>query len=159
MRRCWGPPPHGRWGPASTAGSACGPTGSRWRAPPSSPGSRWPRDLRGVLRVPAAALLADHPVLLQRRQHAVQVVLLDAHLVGQLRDRDPGRGAHDGQRLLGARAGALGPAAAAGAGGRRLAGGGGAGTAWGGGGGAHAVERLHGGLEAVILLDERFELG
>jgi hypothetical protein len=43
-----------------------------------------------AFRVPAAAGLGDFPFLLEPGQDAVQVVLLDAHLRGELRNRDAG---------------------------------------------------------------------
>src|SRR3954465_15383237 len=63
--------------------------------------------------MPAAALLADPPVLLQARQDAVQVVLLDAHLLGHLGDRDAWARPDELERLLGACAAAARPAAPA----------------------------------------------
>ena len=77
--------------------------------------------LGGVLGVPAAALLGDEAVLGEARQHAVEVVLLDLHRLGELGDGDAGLLAHERQRLLGARAGAARAPALAGA--RRRAGG------------------------------------
>ena len=62
--------------------------------------------------VPAAALLGDQAVLGQAGQHAVEVVLLDPHRLGELGDRDPGPRAHELERLLGARAAAARAAAA-----------------------------------------------
>src|SRR5690348_281839 len=72
-------------------------------------------NLRGVARVPAAPLLADLAVLLQAGEDAVEVVLLDAHLVGELRDGDPGVRADELERLLAARARAARAAASTGA--------------------------------------------
>src|SRR3954470_16979103 len=69
------------------------------------------RRLRPLDRVPAAAVLADEAVLLQRGQHAVEVVLLDPHRLGHLGDRDAGARADELERLLGARAAAAGPSA------------------------------------------------
>src|SRR3954468_1833983 len=54
--------------------------------------------------MPAAPLLADEAVLLERRQDAVEVVLLDAHRLGHLGDRDAGALADELERLLRARA-------------------------------------------------------
>src|SRR3954469_15417310 len=71
------------------------------------------RRLRRLERVPAAAVLADEAVLLERRQDAVEVVLLDAHRLGHLGDRDAGACAHELERLLGARAAAARPPAPA----------------------------------------------
>src|SRR3954447_4632246 len=72
------------------------------------------RRLRRLERVPAAAVLADEAVLLQRGQDAVEVVLLDAHRLGHLGDRDAGAGPHELERLLRARpAAARAPAPAA----------------------------------------------
>src|SRR6266566_2186928 len=51
------------------------------------------------LGVPAATALVDLPFLFKTRQHAVQVVLLDAHLRRQLGDRDPGLALHEGESL------------------------------------------------------------
>src|SRR3954447_14657511 len=132
------------------------------------------RRLRRLERVPAAALLADEAVLLERGQDAVQVVLLDAHRLGHLGDGDAGARPHELERLLGARAAAARPAAPAAAAAARAAGGaaGGAGpprraAAAGGGaaarrrGGppaAHAVERGGRRLEAVIFVNEGAKL-
>src|SRR3954469_12414970 len=126
------------------------------------------RRLRRLERVPAAAVLADEAVLLKRRQDPVEVVLLDAHRLGHLGDRDAGALAHELERLLGARAAAARPpapaaAAARGAAGRTAAraapaacrrasatarGGGRTGTA------ADAVERAGRRFEAVIFVNE-----
>src|SRR6202000_489739 len=69
--------------------------------------------LGGGLGVPGSALLVDEAVLGQAREHAVQVVLLEPHRAGDLGDGDAGLGAHELERLLGARPAALGPAAPA----------------------------------------------
>jgi hypothetical protein len=61
-------------------------------------------------RMPAATVLADLLFLLQAWQYAVEVVLLDAHLGGQLGDRDAGLPGHEGKRLGASLAGALAPA-------------------------------------------------
>ena len=61
------------------------------------------------LGVPAAALLLYLFFLLQAREHAVEVVLLDTHLGGQLGDRDAGLSLHERQRLGRARAAAFAP--------------------------------------------------
>src|SRR4051794_38315052 len=53
--------------------------------------------------MPAAPLLAHETVLLQRGQDAVEVVLLDAHRLGHLGNRDAGARAHELERLLRAR--------------------------------------------------------
>src|SRR6476620_11775756 len=109
--------------------------------------------------MPAAALLAHQPVLLQRRQHAIEVVLLNVHRLGDFRNGDAGPGAYELERLLGARAAAARAAATPGAAGGHavapLARGRRGGRAAAGG---HAVEGRGGGLEAVELLDERAEL-
>jgi hypothetical protein len=73
------------------------------------------------LGMPASAFLGDLPFLFERREHAVQVVLLDAHLCGQLGDRDPGLSLHERVGLRGARAAAFASAGFA----RRRGGGGG----------------------------------
>src|SRR6478752_4737843 len=110
--------------------------------------------------MPAAALLAHQPVLLQRRQHAIEVVLLNVHRLGDFRNGDAGPGADELERLLGARAAAARTSATPGAaaGGGAVApfarGRGGRGAAAGG----QAVEGGRRGLEAVELLDERAEL-
>ena len=49
---------------------------------------------------------ATSPSFCEAGQHAVEVVLLDAHLLGDLGDRDAGAGAHELERLLGAGAAA-----------------------------------------------------
>jgi DNA uptake protein ComE-like DNA-binding protein len=64
--------------------------------------------------MPAAALLAHQPVLLQRRQHAIEVVLLNVHRLGDFRNGDPGSRADELERLLGPRAAAAGAPGAAG---------------------------------------------
>ena len=61
-------------------------------------------------RVPAPIFLLDLFFRLQTRQHAVQVVLLDSHLRGQLGDRDPGLTLHERQRLGSTCAAAFAPA-------------------------------------------------
>src|SRR3954454_19506948 len=122
--------------------------------------------------MPAAALLAHEAVLLERGQHAVQVVLLDAHRLGHLGDGDAGARPHELERLLGARAAAARPAApaaaaraargAARAGGRarrapaacRRA----AARRSGGPPAAHAVERGGRRLEAVKFVNEGAKL-
>ena len=50
--------------------------------------------------MPAPALLADEALLLEAGEHAVEVVLLDAHLLGDLRDGDAGVRRDQLQRLL-----------------------------------------------------------
>src|SRR4051812_49593307 len=81
---------------------------------------------RTLHRVPAPAFLADEPLLLEAGEHPIEVVLLDAHLLGDLGDRDAGVVLHQLHRLLAARARAARPAAlavaGAGAGGGRAAG-------------------------------------
>src|ERR1700679_2427116 len=57
--------------------------------------------------MPAAALLLYLLFLLETREDAVQVVLLDAHLGGELGDRDPGLATDELQGLSGTRATAL----------------------------------------------------
>src|SRR3954447_13982437 len=134
------------------------------------------RRLRRLERVPAAALLADEAVLLERGQDAVQVVLLDAHRLGHLGDGDAGARPHQLERLLGARAAAARPAApaaaapaaaraaggaagCAGPAGRApAAGGGAAARRTGGPPAAHAVERGGRRLEAVKFVDEGAKL-
>jgi hypothetical protein len=59
--------------------------------------------------MPAAALLVYLPFLLECRQHAVQVVLLDVHLRRELGDGDSRLTLHERQRLRGARATAFAP--------------------------------------------------
>src|SRR5205807_10470813 len=66
----------------------------------------WCRQRPVLTGVPAAPVLADLAVALESGEDAVQVVLLDAHLVGELGDGDPGRGLDEVERLRGARAGA-----------------------------------------------------
>ena len=70
-----------------------------------------------VLREPAAALLAHLPVLLEAGEDAVEVVLLDAHLLGHLGDGDAraarGRSPAPRWRACPTRAGARGRAGAA----------------------------------------------
>src|SRR5687768_8652228 len=129
------------------------------------------RSLRGLLGMPAAPVLLDEPVVGQPGEDPVEVVLLDAHLLGDLRDRDPGLGADERERLGATGARALRPptataaaAVALGALGRGLR----TRTARGRracapGGSApegvrrDAVERRRGGLETLILIDERLE--
>jgi hypothetical protein len=55
--------------------------------------------LAASAREPAAAALADLAVTFQRRQHAVEVVLLDAHRRGDLTCRDAGPSLHKLERL------------------------------------------------------------
>src|SRR5665213_4555633 len=69
------------------------------RTPPGAP--------RLGLGVPAAAFLLYLCFLLESGQHAVEVVLLDAHLGGKLGDADAGLALHERQRLGGACAGAF----------------------------------------------------
>src|ERR1700722_19134651 len=57
--------------------------------------------------MPAASLLLDLLFLLEPGEDAVQVVLLDVHLGGQLGDRDPGLSCDERQCLSGTRATAL----------------------------------------------------
>src|SRR3954468_10459778 len=123
--------------------------------------------------MPAAPLLADEAVLLERRQDAVEVVLLDAHRLGHLGDRDAGARAHELERLLGARAAAARPpaptaratagraprrAAAAGAGAAGAPGRRPAARARGRPPAADAVERGGRRLEAVIFVNEGAKL-
>ena len=56
--------------------------------------------------VPAAIALVDLAVLLEARQHAVEIVLLDAHRARDLGNRDPGLGLDELECLQRARAGA-----------------------------------------------------
>src|SRR4051812_2869245 len=118
--------------------------------------------------MPAAAFLLDEPVLGQAGKDAVQVVLLDAHLLGDLGNRDPGVALDQRERLGAPRAAALRAPAAAGAGagaafapGRAHARGapaGAAGAAAVRAAGVYAVERGGGGLEPLVLVDERPQL-
>src|SRR3954454_18516028 len=85
-------------------GSRAVPPGRRGGVARPGEAPRGPR-LRRIHRLPAPALLADQALLLERREHPVEVVLLDAHLLGDLGDRDAGLGPHRVQRLLAARAG------------------------------------------------------
>src|SRR5665213_3277951 len=62
--------------------------------------------------MPAAALLLQFPFLLETGQDAVEVVLLDAHLGGQLGDGDAGLSLHERERLTRARAAAFAPSGA-----------------------------------------------
>ena len=118
----------------------------------------------GFPGVPATPGLRHFPVLGEAGHHAIEVVLLDAHRLGELGDGDPGAGLHQVERLDGAGAGALGPAAAAAAGALGAAGAGAPGGRGGGGrcaprgGGADSGQRLLGGLEAVVLVHERSQL-
>src|SRR5688572_1069928 len=113
--------------------------------------------------MPAAPLLADESVLLQRGEHAVEVVLLDAHRLGHLGDADPGAAAHELERLLGTRSRSLWTPAPAGAfrcpGLRSRTRTGRAAAPRGRGGRrSDARERRSRGLEPVILVDERLQL-
>ena len=56
-------------------------------------------ELRLAFGVPASTLLSDLLFLLEPRQDAVQVVLLDAHLGGELGNRDARLTLHERQRL------------------------------------------------------------
>src|ERR1044072_5367199 len=53
--------------------------------------------------MPAATVLGHEAVLGQAREHPEQVVLLDAHLLGELGDRDPRALLDEGERLRAAR--------------------------------------------------------
>ena len=123
----------------------------------------------GLRALPAAAVLDDEAIGGEAGQHAVQVVLLDAHLLGDLGDRDPGVGGDELERLLGARAAALRTAAAlavrSAASAWRGLGGGVGGVAVSAaagrrraGGGGETVERRCGGFEPRVLVDQRLEL-
>src|SRR5438105_12276079 len=59
--------------------------------------------------MPAAAALTDLAFLLQARQYAVEVVLLDSHLRGELGNGDAGLPFYEGQCLCGTRAAAFAP--------------------------------------------------
>src|SRR5688500_6488018 len=109
--------------------------------------------------MPPLARLGDLALLLQVRDDAVEVVLLDAHLLGHLGDGDAGPRLAQPERLLGTVARALGPAATPGAA-RGLAGRRGALAARGGAVavGLHAGQCARGGLQAVELVDGRPEL-
>src|SRR3954470_15767678 len=63
--------------------------------------------------MPAPALLADLALLLEAGEHPIEVVLLDAHLLGDLGDGDARVAADEVQGLLAARARAPRPAALA----------------------------------------------
>ena len=52
---------------------------------------------------PALTVALDLAFLLQLGQHAIEVIRFDPHLLGDLRDRDPGRALHELERLVGAR--------------------------------------------------------
>ena len=56
----------------------------------------------GVAGMPAATRLRHLALVRQAGHHAVQVVLLDAHRLGELRDGDAGAGLHQVERLDGA---------------------------------------------------------
>src|ERR1044071_392668 len=123
----------------------------------------FPRTVRlgGLLvhRVPAAPLLADEAVLLQAGKHPVKVVLLDAHLLCNLRDGDSGIALDELQRLLAARPRAARAATATVARSvRRGSTGGGSGTTRAGGGqrgiAADAVERGDRRFQAVELVHQ-----
>src|ERR1700693_499034 len=58
-----------------------------------------PRPLALALGVPATAFLRDLAFLLEAGEHPVEVVLLDAHLRSELRDRDAGLALHEGESL------------------------------------------------------------
>src|SRR5436190_1490201 len=109
-----------------------------------------------LLRMPAPAVLADEAVLLEAGQHAVEVVLLDAHLLGHLGDRDPGPGTHELERLTGTCPAPAGTAAAPGAAGSTTC------RAWARRRGAprrgDAVERRRRRLEPLVLLHQRLQL-
>jgi len=136
---------------------------------------------RSALRVPAAPLLGHLVFLLQAREHAVEVVLLDAHLRGQLGNRDTRLTLHEGERLGRARAAAFAPARASTTGGtagfaRRFRRGSGCRRCFraadraprtprsatpgsrGGGRALHAVERGGRCLQATVLVYERLQL-
>src|SRR3954453_5250860 len=115
--------------------------------------------------MPAAAGLGHLALLGEAGHDAVEVVLLDAHRLREFRDGDAGALAHEIQRLGGAGAAALGPAATARARPARASAGGPTLTtrARGGGrgrGGAvgNAVERLIRRLEQLVLVDVGLEL-
>src|SRR6185312_2842064 len=125
----------------------------------------------GRFGVPAAALLGHLLFLLESRQDAVQVVLLDAHLGGELRDRDAGLALDERERLGGTSSAAFAAAGAFCCFARFFRGGFGGGAAGaarafaGGDGGRgadgrapYACERAGGGLEAVVLVDQRLQL-
>ena len=99
----------------------------------------------GLGRVPALVALHDLTLRFEGRHNAVEVVRVDAHRLCHLGDLDAGAGAHELQRLLGARAAPTGPAASApprGACGSRAA-------------VAHARQRGRRLLEAVVLVHQR----
>jgi hypothetical protein len=54
---------------------------------------------RGLFGVPASALLADLALSLKPRKDSIEIVLLDPHLRGELRDRDSGLGLDEGECL------------------------------------------------------------
>src|SRR5215207_7871101 len=112
----------------------------------AAPGHR-PR-LAQLGRVPAAVALHDLAFRFEGRHHAVEIVGVYPHRVGQLADRDAGASAHELERLLGARAAAARAAAAPAARGARRAG-----TAV-----ADAGQRRRRLLQAVVLVDERPKL-
>src|SRR3954447_26013366 len=131
------------------------------------------RRLRRLERGPAAAVLADEAVLLQRGQDGVEVFLLAPHRLGHLGNRDAGARAHELERLLRPRAAAARPPAPSARAAARPTAGGAAAAAPGGAPGrrpaacagavgrppaADAVERGSGRLEAVIFVNERAKL-
>ena len=115
--------------------------------------------------VPAAALLAHlaRPAA-SAGEHAVEVVLLDAHRLGDLGDRDAGARAHELERLLGARAAAARAPAPAGAATRGAAARGAARARAGATARralrltGHALEGRLRGLQPVILVDQGLQL-
>ena len=120
------------------------------------------RLLGGFPGVPPATRLRHLALVGEAGHHAVEVVLLDAHRLGELGDGDARAGLHQLERLDGASARSLRAPAAAGAAALRA---GLAGAARGGRGGrgswarsADSGERLLGGLEAVVLVDQRSQL-
>ena len=92
------------------------PRGARQRSPESLDSDRPRSGQAASPGVPPAPGLRHLPLLGEAGHHAIEVVLLDAHRLGELGDGDARAGLHQLERLDGAGAGALGPAAAAGAG-------------------------------------------
>jgi hypothetical protein len=60
------------------------------------------RSLDPVCGVPATPLLADFAFLFQPREYTVEVVLLDAHTGGELRNTNPRMILNERERLRGA---------------------------------------------------------
>src|SRR5262245_2646235 len=111
--------------------------------------------------MPAAPLLAHQPVLLQRREHAIEVVLLDADRLGDLGDGDPRARANELERLLGTRTAAARTAAPPGALTRRAPRAAAAARRRGRGvacAGGQSLKRRGGGFEPVVFVDERAQL-